>query len=170
MDTLVRLGRAGGHGDGERWRRQRSGALGEERTREEGEREGGEKDRGGCVATFRTSRRRGGGQAGRCRGGTTVRTRRPHAPGLLAGGGGRLALASRLGRPAGPHSARPQVSTGRLFFVILFSFLLFWHLFGLIKILNHFIFLCQYWQGLVVLFQSSTTTSIILDNIIYIYI
>ena len=40
MDTLVRLGKAGGHGDGERWRRQRSGALGEERTREEGEREG----------------------------------------------------------------------------------------------------------------------------------
>ena len=35
--------------------------------------------RGSCVATFRTSRRRGGGQAGRCRGGTAVRTRRPDA-------------------------------------------------------------------------------------------
>ena len=127
LGTTGRRGGGGGYGNGERWRRLRSGALGEERTREEGEREGGEKDRGGCVATFRTSRRRGGGQAGRCRGGTAVRTRRPHAPGLLAGGGGRLALASRLGRPAGPHSARPQVSTGRRFsnFVFFSTFLAF---------------------------------------------
>ena len=116
-----RRGEAGGHGNGERWRRLRSGALGEERTREEGEREGGEKDRGGCVATFRTSRRRGGGQAGRCRGGTAVRTRRPHAPGLLAGGGGRLALASRLGRPAGPHrGGEAQVSPPSFYFCFLF--------------------------------------------------
>ena len=109
---------------GGRWPWQRramaTAALGCARGRENqggGRARGSESGAGQRVATFRTSRRRGGGQAGRCRGGTAVRTRRPHAPGLLAGGGGRLALASRLGRPAGPHSARPQVSTGRHFFL-----------------------------------------------------
>ena len=68
-----RRGEAGGHGNGERWRRLRSGALGEERTREEGEREGGEKDRGGCVASFQASRRGGERQAGREGGGVAER-------------------------------------------------------------------------------------------------
>ena len=98
--------------------------------------------RGSCVATFRTSRRRGGGQPGRCRGGTAVSTRRPHASGLLAGGGGRLALASRLGRPAGPHrGGEAQVSPSFLLFLFSnFSDICF----DLINILNHLILLCQF--------------------------
>ena len=115
--------------------------------------------RGSCVATFRTSRRRGGGQAGRCRGGTTVRTRRPHAPGLLAGGGGRLALASRLGRPAGPHrGGEAQVSPSFLVFLFSnFSDICF----DLINILNHLILLCQFLQERDILFQSSFINGII---------
>ena len=77
-----RRGEAGGHGNGERWRRLRSGALGEERTREEGEREGGEKDWGGAWRRSRHPDEEGRGrQAGELvawRGG--ARARRAHSP------------------------------------------------------------------------------------------
>ena len=66
MGTTGRRGGGGGYGNGERWRRLRSGALGEERTREEGEREGGEKDRGGAWRRSRHPDEEGRGrQAGR---------------------------------------------------------------------------------------------------------
>ena len=64
---------ANGGGDGARV------CEGESRGRGGGRGRGSESGAGQRVATFRTSRRRGGGQAGRCRGGTAVRTRRPHA-------------------------------------------------------------------------------------------
>ena len=61
-----RRGEAGGHGNGERWRRLRSGALGEERTREEGEREGVRAVRGSAWRRSRHPDEEGRGrQAGR---------------------------------------------------------------------------------------------------------
>src|SRR4051812_41480927 len=55
---------------------------------EEGRPRERERGAGRCVASRGASRRRGGGQAGRCHGSTAVRKHRPHAPGLLAGGQG----------------------------------------------------------------------------------
>ena len=134
MDTLVRLERAGGHGDGERWRRQRSGALGEERTREEGEREGGEKDRGGCVATCGPSRAARGGQAGREGGG--VARWRARAPGTLRSpvgkeddrGGEPGGLGHLLAGPAccgWAAQGKPQVSPSFFYFCFSIFFLTF---------------------------------------------
>ena len=100
MDTLARLGMAGGHGDGERWRRQRSGALGEERTREEGEREGGEKDRGGAWRRSRHPDEEGRGrQAGREVAWPAERAR--VGTQLLGERGGRRQRRRRAGPPAG---------------------------------------------------------------------
>ena len=129
-----RRGEAGGHGNGERWRRLRSGVLGEERTREEGEREGGEKDQGGCVATFGPSRAARGGQAGREGGGVARwRARAGHTPfpcreGRRQRRGGQVGWAtSWLGRPAatGLRRGEPQVSTGEVFLFFLIPFSIF---------------------------------------------
>ena len=66
----------------------------------------------------------------------------------------------RAGQPAGPASLLGQVSQVRFLpFVFLFYFSDI--CFDLVKILNHFIYLCQFLQGLVVLFQSSSTNGII---------
>ena len=106
----------------ERRRPARSGVAGE--SGREAQERGSEAWRGrGVVQATEASRE---GRAGRqlpwracARRAATTR------PVPLARGGGRLALASQLGRPAGqarPHSARPQVSS---LFPISFSFLIF---------------------------------------------
>ena len=152
LGTTGRRGGGGGYGNGERWRRLRSGALGEERTREEGEREGGEKDRGGCVATCGPSRAREGSR--RWPAGGRWRARVPasvgHTPFPCRGGrrqrrGGQVGwAASWLGRPAAAGLRRggeAQVSPS--FFIYVFSN--FSDIcFDLINILNHLILLCQF--------------------------
>ena len=144
MDTLVRLGRAGGHGDGERWRRQRSGALGEERTREEGEQEGGEKDRGGAWRRSRHPDEEGRGrQAGRevawpaeraC-----VGTQLLGEGGKTTEEGGPGGLGHLLAGPACCCWAAQGRAPGKLLLFIYFCFLISDICFDLIKILNHLI-------------------------------
>ena len=74
--------------------------------------------------------------------------------------------AGLLGRWARPHSARPRVSPGRVFLFYFFSIFLTFVWFK--KILNHFIFLCQFLWKLVILFQSSFINGIIFGHIYYI--
>ena len=54
------------------------------------------------------------------------------------------------------------------FFLFCFCFLFFWHLFGLIKILNHFIYFCQILQGPKGLIQSPSPKFRIFGHILYI--
>ena len=102
-----RRGEAGGHGNGERWRRLRSGALGEERTREEGEREGGEKGPGrlrGDVRSIQSGAGRTGRQGGRRRGAVArarAGERRAHALVLLSEEGDDRRQRGWAGPPAG---------------------------------------------------------------------
>ena len=123
-----RRGEAGGHGNGERWRRLRSGALGEERTREEGEREGGEKDRGGAWRRSRHPDEEGRGrQAGREVAWPSAWPRPAVARARTCLGEGEKTTeelagwaASWLGRPAaaGLRRGEPQVSFSSLFIFV----------------------------------------------------
>ena len=109
---------------GRRWLRQRwpvaTAAL--DRERERGGRENGhgrEQERCGAARGVVRAIQATRGEAG---GGAHARGRRARAPVLLARGRGRLALASQLGRPAGPGQAAQCQAAGKLPFSYFFFF------------------------------------------------
>ena len=123
--------------------------------------------RGEGVASSRESSEEGrpGKQASRWRGAVAVRARRPHSPPSVGtktteeGGG-----LGWLGQPAG--WAAQWRSPGKLLLLIIFCFLISDICFDLINILNHLFNLCQFLQGLDILFQSSFIYGIIFGHIL----
>ena len=111
---------------------------------------------------------RAGRQGERWRGAVAVRARRPHSPPSVGtktteegGGLGRL-----LAGPASWLGCTGR-SPGKLLpFIFFFCFLISDICFDLNNILNHFINLCQFLQGLDILFQSSFIIGIIFGHIL----
>ena len=143
----------------------------ERRAGGEGERAGGESEReqGGGVASSRGIEARRGGQAGRERGGVARwRARAGHTPLPLSGRRRQRREVGWagywLGQPAG--WAAQWRSPGKLLLLYISVFLISDICFDLIKILNHFITLCQFLQELDTLFQSSPTGGIIFGHIL----
>ena len=162
-----RRGEAGGHGNGERQRRWRSGVRG----REQGERRRArESARGVGVAAWRLrgiqTRRGEGRQAGRLvawRGGARARRARAHPPVEDEDDRGGGQWAGPALAAVGLRREEAQVSLPFYFcFLFYFSDICF----DLKKILNHLFNLCQFLQELYILFQSSFINGIIFGHIL----
>ena len=105
---------------------------------------------------------RAGKQASRWRG-AVARARAGHTPLPLSGRRRQRREVGWAGQLAGPHSGGAQVSSSCYIF---FCFLISDICFDLNNILNHLFNLCQFLQGLDILFQSSFINGIIFGHIL----